>query len=199
MAEPLNCLEFTRLGLRRGSEIAEPASEPERWSLRALTGRLSLLCGIGRVSAAATMVVAAQAKKEPCAWVVESGFEPFAPDLMAAGIALDSLLLLRLRAAQKLPRAADLLARTGGLGLVVIDAHDAPPRAMLRRLAGHAQRHAMAVVLLADQPSMDPSISLMVHLRPGASGALCFDALRDRRHPGLWQYNEELDALPGCP
>ena len=199
MTEALNRLEFAHLGLRRGTEIAEPSIEPERWSLRALMGRLSLLCGIGRVSAAAAMVSAAQVKKEPCAWIVEAGFEPFAPDLMAAGIALDSLLLLRLSAAQKLPRAADLLARSGGLGLVVIDAYKAPPRAMLRRLAGHAQRHAMAVVLLADQPHMDPAISLMVQLHPGASGALCFDALRDRRHPGLWQYNEKLDALPGSP
>jgi hypothetical protein len=197
MAEPLNKLELARLGIRRGNEIAETQGAFEPWSLSAVTGRLSLLCGVGRVSAAAALVVAAQAQKEPCAWVVEAGFEPFAPDLAAAGIALESLVLVR--ATRKLARAADLLARTGGLGLVVIDADTVPPRAMLRRLAEHAQRHAMAVVLLADRASADPAISLLVRLQLGSSGCLCFDALRDRRHPSLWHYSKEFDALPGSP
>ncbi len=199
MADALSRLELTHLGLRRGSEIAPPATRSACWSLAALVGRLSLFCGPGRVSAVATMVAAAQAKSEPCAWVVESGFEPFAPDLAATGVALDSLVFLRLHGQQKLARAADLLARSGGLGLVVIDAFCAPPKAMLRRLAGHAQDHEMAIIVLAKQPSYDPSVSFVVRLQPRTASRLMVEALRDRRHPTLWQKSEEFDALPGSP
>ena len=102
-------LSLLKAGLQRGSELT-PAPRPQEapWTYQGLLGRLALFTGTGRVSAAVQLIAQAQQHKEPCAWIVEKGFEPFAPDLQASGVALDSLMLIRLKEHPQLARAADL-------------------------------------------------------------------------------------------
>ena len=200
MASPLSRLELLRAGIKRGSELkTHKRPSDQTWGLRALLGRLTLLCGNGRVSAAASVIAAAQRLHEPCAWLVERGFEPYGPDLEAAGITLDSLVFIRLPEHQKLGRAADLIARTGGVGLIVIDTEKAPHRAMLRRLANHAEKHSMATLILCENAHHDAAISLVAQAEYKPSGEQSLTAMRDRNQPNLWQVSERYDAVPGCP
>jgi hypothetical protein len=202
MAKGLSRLQLMRAGVLRGSELqSKPRREESLWGLSALRGRLSLICGLGRVSAVAALVAQAQRQQQRCAWLVKTGFEPFAPDLQAAGIDINSLMVARLDAARTMGRAADLLARSGGLGLVVLDSDELPSRAVLRRLAAHAERYSMGVSVLVERPSLDAAFSLAVQVSPVVDkpGCLRLDALRDRGRNSLWQSSEAFHALPGCP
>ncbi len=200
MASPLSRLELLRAGIKRGSELrVRPSPSDQPWGLSALLGRLTLLCGNGRVSAAAAITAAAQRHSEPSAWLVERGFEPYGPDLEAAGVALESLILIRLSQHHKLGRAADLIARTGGVGLVVVDSEKIPHRAMLRRLANHAEQHRMAALILCDAPHHDAAISLVAKAEYDPAGEQRLTAMRDRNQSNLWQVKERYDAVPGCP
>jgi recombination protein RecA len=99
-------------GLPRGrvTELAGPRS----------TGRTGLACA---VAASATRA------GETIAWVdPEDALDPEAAD--AAGVALARMLWVRPRSVSDALRAADLLLRAGGFGLVVLDLGEgAPPRA----------------------------------------------------------------------
>jgi hypothetical protein len=157
-----------------------------------------MLCGEGRVSLASQLVVQAQASEGACAWLVCAGFEPFAPDLAATGVALESLVVVRLSDASKLARAGDLLARSGGVDLLVVDVQSAPQPGILKRLADHAHKHAIAVVVLTHDVVCEVA-SLVVEVCPEGPNTLSLKALRDRANPGLWQRSECFDAAPGSP
>ena len=193
-------LSLLKAGLQRGSELT-PAPRPQEapWTYQGLLGRLALFTGTGRVSAAVQLIAQAQQHKEPCAWIVEKGFEPFAPDLQASGVALDSLMLIRLKEHPQLARAADLLARTGGVGLVIIDSRSLPSKGALKRLANHAQRHHMSAVILSDQAHTAHAFSLVARAAPNEHKAQHIRALKDRLNPALWNHSEPYHDVPGCP
>ena len=113
-------------GLHRGwkPDSTPGAATPGVWGLARLYGRLVELSG-GAASAALTTAVGlvreAQLEGEPTAWITEkqSGFFP--PDVRDSGVDLEALVVVRLEALAEGPRAADMLLRSGGFGLVVAD------------------------------------------------------------------------------
>src|SRR6187402_2555088 len=102
---------------------AIPKGSP-RWCCAELAGRLVEVSG-WRASATYTTAIAlvadAQRAGETAVWVGPSsrGFHP--PDAHAAGVDLDALPVVRLERAALVPAAADLLARSGGFGVLILD------------------------------------------------------------------------------
>ena len=93
-----------------------------RWQLDDLSGRLTELSGVGAVAsltAATALVLEAQLRGEPCAWIVLPGSSFFPPDLAASGVDLEALVVVRTRDAITLARAADTLLRWAATGKAV--------------------------------------------------------------------------------
>src|SRR4051794_11126367 len=93
---------------------------PGAWNRSELSGRLVEISGRGCVSplsAAAALILEAQAAGEPCAWLTlpESTFFP--PDLTAFGIDLEALPVVFADEPHALARSAARLLRSGAFGL----------------------------------------------------------------------------------
>ncbi|MFI5309578.1 MAG: recombinase A [Polyangiales bacterium] len=154
----------------------------------------------------------AQARGEPSAWVQRAGGSLFPPDLAENGIDLGALLIVNVPAsagAFGAPKAVELLLRSGGFGMVVLDlAGIALPNdlAWQGRLLGLAREHESALLLLSDARangraagSLGPLVSLCLaprrrrverglfaiepHVRKDKSGLLCGLAEERRRGP----------------
>jgi recombination protein RecA len=145
-----------------------PASES--WRLATFFGRFAEISGAHACSAltlAFRLVLEAQRSKEPVAWIgrVESSFYP--PDAAAAGIDLGALAVVRVAEMALAPRAADLLVRSGGFGLVVLDLGAGAWMSIpfQTRLAGLARKHHAAVVCLTEKDGRLPSLGSLVSLR----------------------------------
>jgi recombination protein RecA len=157
------------------SSFAAPAPEPA-FGLRQLAGRIAELSGQGasaRLTAAFGLVLEAQHRHEPAAWVTLAASAFFPPDAAAGGVDLASLSVVRVETARDAARAADQLVRSGSFGLVVLDLEaeraSALPAPLLTRLMGLAQKHATAVLVLTEKPPSAPSLSSLVSLRAAAS------------------------------
>lgn len=178
-----------------------PAERPARSLAAQLpAGRLIELVGGGasaRLTAAVGCLHMAQARGETTAWVQRAGGSLFPPDLQDSGIDLDALVVVQVpaRAGAHGPvKAAELLLRSGGFGMVVVDlsaerwgVSEANVReqrgsalerdqAWQGRLLGMAREHQSWVVLLG------PS-----GVRRGAFGplvSLCLEPRRQRSAPG---------------
>lgn len=139
------------LPLRRG-HVADARPTPA-WGLAELAGRLVELSGPGD-SAALTLafglVLDAQRRDEPAAWITVPQHAFFPPDVAAGGVDLDALLVVRVPDAVAAGRAADRLVRSGAFGLVVLDlgADARLPAPLVARLSGLAQKYHAAIVFL---------------------------------------------------
>ena len=151
----------------------------------------------------------AQAQGETAAWVQPAGGSLYPPDLADSGIDLDALLIVNVPAnagAHGSAKAAELLLRSGGFGIVVLDLAEL---AMMRdttwqgRLLGLAREHSSWLVLLSDGAnhagSLGPLVSLCIephrsrtargafsiehHIRKDKSGLLNALAVNHRRGP----------------
>lgn len=125
-----------------------------------------------RTTTAVSCVIEAQAHAELVAWVQPKEGALFPPDLDAAGVDLDSLIVIHVphqAGPFALIRAAEWLARSGAFGLTVIDLTDAQPpgssinwqgrlRALLRQYDGR-------ILLLTSNAHEDPSSGPLVGLR----------------------------------
>lgn len=144
---------------------------------------------------AAATIAAAQRTGEPTAWVQPVGGPLYPPDLHALGVDVEALVTVHVPASTKGPakrgragkpgtqrdaqlRAAEVLLRSGGFGVVVIDLRDLiqephrPPRvrvAIQGRLLGLARSHDARVLLLTGHPalpaaptSLGPLVSLRI-------------------------------------
>ncbi|MSP92529.1 MAG: recombinase A [Myxococcales bacterium] len=193
---------------------ATPAPPAEWLSFADLTGRLVEVQGIGaagRTSWVAGLVARVQRLGEHAAWVQVRAGSLYPPDLAAAGIDLARLPVVRVPGAVDLLRAADVLLRSGGFGLCVVDFTQAgvsaqgsvrapdpaarrSPAAALGRLLGLCQKHGAALVLLRGEPEPEGAglgslVSLRLEVkraRPaGALAALRVEVRKDkRRGPG---------------
>src|SRR5476651_929143 len=86
------------------------------WCRSELSGRLTEISGRGCVSplsAAAALLLEAQAGGEPCAWLSRDESNFFPPDLARFGIDLDALPVVFVPSPQKAARAAARLLRSG--------------------------------------------------------------------------------------
>ena len=142
------------------------------------TGRLVEFSGwqsTARLTAAFGIVIEAQKKNEPVAWVSLRDSSFFPPDAAASGVDLDRLVVARLPNAPAAGRAVDHLLRSNGFGLVVLDLpvekrnEDRIPLPLLTRLLGLAQKHESALLVLTEKPADQPSLSSLVSLRANAA------------------------------
>lgn len=134
-------------------------------------GRVVELCaGAGRLTLAASFVRAAQAEGDLAAWVQPEGAGLYPPDLAAAGVSLDELVVVHTPTAsgpEAVARAAELLLRSGGFGLAVLDLCAARPRGegWVVRLGGVTRRHGARVVLLTALRAEATSAGALVAVR----------------------------------
>lgn len=158
-------------------------------------GRLVELCAApdaAQTSTAARVLREAQAQGDPVAWVVpradpsssapnRAGAGLYPPDLAAAGLDLDALLVVHV-APSAIARAAELVLRTGAFGAVVLDlsGEDAPRgNAWQGRLLGLAREHACRVIVLSPNARARASLGPLVSLR--------FDVRRTRVADGRFR------------
>jgi recombination protein RecA len=177
---------------------AAPAPPAAGWRLASFAGRLAEISG-GRASSALTLAFhlawEAQRQGEPVAWVGRRQRTFFPPDAAEAGVDLGGLVAVWVAGGIDAARAADLLVRSGGFGLVVLDLGGAAtlPIAGLARLAGLAQKHHTAVLCLTEKEPGRPSLGPLVSLRaetdriaqPGGRFLCRARIVKDKRHgPG---------------
>lgn len=201
-------------------------------SFEVFRGRLAEVSG-GAMSAALTLafrlVREAQAEGEPAAWILGRGSTFFPPDAARAGVDLAALAVVRLPVARgpsdgsrsrtgrdasrgrgshdlAAAKAADLLVRSGGFGVVVLDLGSRArlPLAPQARLAGLAERHRTLVLCLTESSPEDPSLGSLVSLRleaarcgPEERSRWQARVLKDKRLGMRWQHEEVSRAPDG--
>ncbi|HEX4384466.1 MAG TPA: hypothetical protein VH083_16000 [Myxococcales bacterium] len=175
------------------------------WCRAELSGRLTEISGRGCVSplsAAAALLLEAQAAGEPCAWITKPVSSFFPPDLVRFGIDLDALPVVFVPSAQVAARAAARLLRSGAFGLLVLDlGEDAQVSIALQgRLTGLALKNDAAVVLLTQKSASAPSVGSMVSLRAEprrfqeaeALYKVSLTVLKDKRRGPGWLHEEVM-------
>ncbi len=162
---------------------------PSAWTLPGLSGRLVEVSGAedsAALTVALGLVRQAQLAGEPAAWVTLAAETFYPPDAAAGGIDLAALAVVRVPDPRGLLRASDQLARSGGFGLVVIDAGPARlPLVALSRLLGLAQKHGVCLLFVTDKGERAPAIGSLVSLRGHAR----------RRRTGLDEFTCEMVAV----
>ena len=191
------------LGLR-----SVPGNAP-RWCFPELSGRLVELAGwrSGAVfSSALELVVDAQRSGETVVWVSPRSRTFFPPDAEGAGVDLAALPVVRLALPREIPCAADLLARSGAFGLIVLDvASSSISLGVLSRLAGLARAHEAAIVILTEKAPDRPSLGSVVSFRADTSfvrradGSFAHElaVTRDRVRAVGWHQVETRRGPPG--
>ncbi|SRR5258705_9336115 len=183
------------------------------WHLTQLSGRLVELQDSGSTSAltlAFRIVLDAQLQGEPVAWITGRSSLFFPPDVAAGGVDLAALALVRLPAPDDIVRAADLLARSGAFGLLVLDLAQnrlaqnglgrsaRVPLPLQTRLLGLARKHDTAILCLTRAQSGTSPLGSLVSLRGetwrrrSAPGAFScgIDVVKDKRRGLGWKHVE---------
>lgn len=180
-------------------------SEPvaARWHLPELAGRLIELCGScasASLSLAFRTVLDAQCRGEFVAWIHTREASFFPPDVADGGVDLDALAVVRVPQLLDLPLAADVLARSGAFGLIVLElgAHSRIPMWMLTRLSGLARKHGTAILFLTEKQRDATSLGSLISLRADArrtreadgSFACELRVSKDKRRAAEWIHVE---------
>src|SRR5688500_15136503 len=152
------------LRLQRAVEVAAPSS-----------GHIVEVSGAAarrRFTTAVSLLIHAQSQGEPCGWIQRAGGRLSPPDLVAWGADLSALVVIHIPESAPiaaLPRASELLLRSGAFGLVVVDLIDGTPRgepgAWQGRLGGLAREHESIVILLSGAESGKGSLGPLVSIR----------------------------------
>jgi recombination protein RecA len=123
-------------------------------------------------TAAVTILREAQGLGETAAWIQYRDGTLYPPDLADSGIELPALVVVRIPeggGAAAACRAAELLLRSGGLGLVVLDLRGRAPRThdttWQRRLHGLVRQHQSCLLVLTDKAEHEDSLGPLVGLR----------------------------------
>ena len=183
---------------------------PGAWNLSLLAGRLTEVSDSGAapaLTAAASLILQAQQRGEPAAWVGFGNSIFFPPDLVEWGIDLDALPVVRVPDALAASRAADQLLRSGAFGLVVLDlkAQTQMHMAVQSRLAALARKHHAALLCLTrkkkDAPSLGPLVSLHGEGRITRTGFSRFDweirIVKDKWGSPGWSHTESCRGTDG--
>jgi recombination protein RecA len=181
---------------------------PARFCLPELAGRLSELSGLGASSVltfAMKLVLDAQRRGEPVAWVMPTASGFFPPDAADGGVDLSALIVVRVpselaRVRERMAVAAERLLRSGGFGLVVLDLGKEAElsQALQSRLLGLAQRHRAVVLCLTEKAPAAPSLGSLVSLRMQASRSwlagdrfeCTLDVIKDKERGPSWGERE---------
>ena len=211
--EPTDTGALARWGIQRGNAPGlrgrDVRRAAPRWTLDELSGRFVELSGEGAaawLTLSFSLVVDAQRRGEPVAWITDRKTTFFPPDASANGVDLAALPVIFTADAPAAARSAERLARSGAFGLLVLDlvgVHEKGrpgqpgqpniPAALQSRLAGLAGRHETTIVCLTEKPAGSPSLGAMVSLRGDAQRearehlfACRVDVTRDKRRAGRW-------------
>lgn len=181
---------------------------PARFCLPELAGRLVELSGEGASSAltfAVKLVLDAQQRAEPVAWVTSTASVFYPPDVADSGVELAALVVVRVpssraRLRETMAVAAERLLRSGGFGLVVLDLGKEAElgQALQSRLLGIAQRHQAVVLCLTEKTPATPSLGSLVSLRMQASRSWLADdrfecslaVIKDKERGPSWSERE---------
>ena len=198
---------IARLGIEQGPS-REPV--PSEWNLDLLSGRFAELSSEGEtasLSAAVSIILEAQSRGEPAAWVASGSSTFFPPDVAASGVDLDSLPVIRAAGRSSAARAADWLLRSGAFAVIVLDlgADSEMQIPVQARLAGLAKKHRTAFLCMTKKRRDAGSIGSLVSLRAEARvEKLGFDrfrwevrVLKDKRRGPGWSYDEEGRGVEG--
>lgn len=157
----------------------EARPETRRFGLEALAGRLVELCpnangASAALNASASLILEAQLRGEPSAWITAGESAFYAPDFHEVGIDLRALPVVRAPDVRAATRAADRLLRSGAFALVVLDFASLPhadvPLPAQTRLVGLAHRHHATLVFLTPaQERSTRQLASLVSLRAEGS------------------------------
>jgi recombination protein RecA len=123
------------------------------------------------------------------------------------GVDLDALVIVRLSDSRAVVRVADMLLRSGGFGLLVLDLGKEAeiPLPLQTRLAALARTHTAAVLLLTQKPPTAPSVGSLVALRGDVQQQhlapdhfVCtFAVVKDKRWGPSWTHVEVAHGPAG--
>ena len=180
------------------------------WNLPSLAGRVAEVSDSGAaplLTAAAALILEAQERGEPVAWI---GFDDsvfFPPDFAEWGIDLEALPVIRVPDLLAACGAAERLLRSGAFGLVVLDlqAQATMRLAVQSRLAALAREHRAALLCLTRKeegaPSLGPLVSLRGEGRISRTAFGRFDweirITKDRRGAPGWSHTEACRGTDG--
>jgi recombination protein RecA len=187
-------------GVRRG--CAAPVAPPS-WRLSVFAGRLGEISG-SQTGAALTLafrlMLEAQRRGEPVAWISRQGSAFFPPDAAETGVDLAALAVIWVRDARQSVRAADYLVRSGAFGLVALDLgqDSRVPVPVQSRLVGLAKKHDCALLCLTEKGSDHPSLGSLVSVRAQAARTKKTGSrfrceariLKDKRQGPGWTHTE---------
>lgn len=162
---------ISRLGIRRGEQPGLGAGPGGGcWGLDTLSGRIAELSSDGltaSISAAVSLVLQAQRRGEPAAWVAVGQSTFYPPDVAQSGVDLEGLPVVRVADSRAAARTADKLLRSGAFAVVVVDlGRDHHVRVPVQsRLAGLAKKHRTVLLCLTKKKRDEPSIGSLVSLR----------------------------------
>jgi|SRR5581483_567374 len=185
-------------------------AKPDHWTWLTFAGRVSEFSGVGATAAltlACRVVLEAQFHAEPVAWVTRNTSCFFPPDMATNGVDLEALVVVRVADSRAVARAADMLLRSGGFGLLVLDlgVDGQIPLPLQTRLAAFARTHATAVLCLTQKPPAAPSVGSLIALRGDVSRrhiapdhfACTFSVVKDKRRGLSWTHVEVIRGPAG--
>ena len=123
-------------------------------------------------TAAVATLREAQGMGETAAWIQYRDGTLYPPDLADSGVDLSALVVVRVpehAGAASACRAAELLLRSGALGLIVLDVRGRGPRrhetTWQSRLHGLVRQHQSCLLMLTDKDEHEDSLGPLVGLR----------------------------------
>ena len=159
--------------MRPVEEVCTEAALAAAWqkALHCKMVEISGQAGTAWHSCAVDLLVHAQRRGETVAWIQPEGGGLYPPDLAQAGADLQALVVVHVPPATGLygiPRAAELLLRSGGYGVVVLDLLAGVPTrqsAWQSRLLGLCRQHHGCVVVLTQKSDQDASLGPWISWR----------------------------------
>jgi recombination protein RecA len=146
-----------------------------------------------QLTTAVACLRAAQAQGQTAAWIQPEGGSLFPPDLAQSGIDLDALLVVHVPAragAHGLPKAAELLLRSGGFGMVVLDLSDlSMQRGGAWQGAGQSVWQGRLLGLAREHESW---LLLLTHSHDGSLISLCLEPHRQRVERGVFTIEQRV-------
>ena len=186
----------SRTSIRRGLAKPDPTA-PASWTCTTLGGCLAELSGASASSSltlAFSLVLEAQQRSEPAAWITQTDSTFYPPDAAEGGVDLAALSVIRLPGRRQCLRAAEQLVRSGAFGLLVSDLGRCLdlPLAVQTRLAGQALAHRTLILCLTakteDERSLGSLVSVRAHaerIHRGDGRFTCrVNVLKDKRRLG---------------
>jgi len=207
-AKPVTPPSFASIPVFRATAMA-PARGGGSWRFENLVGVLAEISEeipCGAVSFAAEIIAEAQDANEPVAWVSAPGSVFFPPDLARRGVDLAAIAVVRAGGETGALTAAEWLAGSGAMGLVVVDLEDTVTTsdASLGRLQKLAERNQCAVVSLTRKRRHEVSLGsrISVHgfvTRSEYRGRLIIDicTLKDKRSKPGSRLRRTYNGPPG--